>query len=88
MPTTCWFFYDEITTDYQINPNTECVAIAAAKNANNEWGLITELRFTTPESTDGATEAPSKDIKKRLQKSNNQRGVAPKMKGIKLTTLQ
>lgn len=43
-----WFQHEEITTDYQIDPNTACVAVAAAKNINNEWGPITELRFTTP----------------------------------------
>ncbi len=53
-----WFFYEQIETDYQINPNTECVAIAAAKNINGEWGEITELRFTTPAQVDGVS-APS-----------------------------
>lgn len=53
MPTAYWFFYDPLTTDFQINPDTECVAIAAAKNGNGEWGDVTELRFTTPSEADG-----------------------------------
>lgn len=48
MPTEGWFHYEAITTDYQINPNISCVAIAAAKNINDEWGPVTELFFTTP----------------------------------------
>lgn len=48
-----WFFYEEFVTDYQIDPNTECVALAAGKNANGEWGEVTEVRFTTPEKADG-----------------------------------
>lgn len=43
-----WFFEEKITTDYQINPNTEFVVIAAAKNVNDEWGPVTEVRSTTP----------------------------------------
>lgn len=65
MPMVGWFQYDPITTDYQINPNTECVAIAAAKNINDEWGPITELRFTTPAETQAAYMAPSKVIAQR-----------------------
>ena len=49
MPMAYWFFYDAMSTDFQIDPLTECVAIAAAKNANGEWGSVNELRFTTPE---------------------------------------
>ena len=70
MPTAYWFFYDTLTTDYQINPDTECVAIAAAKNGNGEWGEVTELRFTTPSEADGkpeeATLKPAAPIKTRL----------------------
>ncbi len=54
MPTAYWFFYETLTTDYQINPNVDAVAIAAAKNGNNEWGEVTELRFTTPAEVQGA----------------------------------
>ena len=48
MPTEGWFQFETLTTDFQIDPNTSCVAIAAAKNINDEWGPVTELFFTTP----------------------------------------
>ena len=76
MPTAYWFFYDAMVTDFQINPNTECVAIAVAKNGNGEWGEVTEVRFTTPEEADGKPEeaamkpAGSK-IKNRLPMKKN-----------------
>lgn len=51
MPMANWFFYEPITTDFQIDPNTEAVAIAAAKNANGEWGTVCVKRFITPSAT-------------------------------------
>ena len=77
MPMANWVFYDPISTDYQIDPNTECVAIAAAKNAKGEWGPVTELRFTTPANAADPNAAPSKVIKKRTVKADKQRGVVP-----------
>lgn len=62
MPMTGWYQFEELTTDYQINPNTECVAIAAAKNINGEWGPVTEVRFTTPAEAVAADLAPSQAI--------------------------
>ena len=84
MPMAYWFFYEELTTDYQINPNTECVAIAAAKNAKGEWGPVNEVRFTTPANAADPNAAPSKVIKKRTFKTKNQRGVVPVL-GKKIT---
>lgn len=55
MPTAYWFFYEEMETDYQINPSVEAVAIAAAKNINGEWGDVKELRFTTPDHVEETT---------------------------------
>lgn len=55
MPMAYWFFYEEMETDYQINPSVEAVAIAAAKNINGEWGDVTELRFTTPDHVEETT---------------------------------
>ena len=49
-----WFFYEPLTTDFQLNPNTEYVAIAAGKNAEDVWGKVTELRFTTPAAPSAA----------------------------------
>ncbi|MBE6304834.1 MAG: hypothetical protein E7082_02775 [Bacteroidales bacterium] len=77
MPMSNWFFYDPITTDYQINPNTEVVVIAAAKNINNEWGPVNELRFTTPAEAADPNVAPSSVIKQRKPKAVKQAGVVP-----------
>lgn len=62
MPMAYWFYYEPITGEYQIDPSTECVAIAAAKNIDGEWGPVNELRFTTPEECEGyvAPAAPSR----------------------------
>lgn len=84
VPMSNWFYYEEVITDYQINPNTECVAIAAAKNVNGEWGPVAELRFTTPANAADPAAAPSKVIKQRLAKEKNQRGVVPAVKQPKL----
>lgn len=62
-----WFFYEPLETDFQINPNTACVALAAAKNTNGEWGEITELRFTTPDQVDGASDSSNKRHSLRVQ---------------------
>ncbi len=61
MPTAYWFFYEPMTTDFQIDPLTEVVAIAAAKNSLGEWGAVNELRYTTPEEPEGDyLEAPAR----------------------------
>ena len=49
-----WFFYETMTTDYQIDPNTPVVVVAAAKNADNVWGTINVVRHTTPAAVSGA----------------------------------
>ena len=84
MPMANWFFYEEVTTDYQINPNTECVAIAAAKNINGEWGPITEVRFTTP--ADMPSKSASKTIKERKLSKNNSKGIVPVKNQLRLTS--
>ena len=93
MPISNWFQYEELTTDYQIDPNMEVVAIAAAKNSEGVWGEATITRFTTPET---AANAPykagtkNKNIQERKinkQSSNVEIGKAPKLPistGIKL----
>ncbi|MCM1170134.1 MAG: hypothetical protein NC324_09400 [Bacteroides sp.] len=62
MPMAYWFFYEEITTDFQIDPNTAAVAIAAAKNSKGEWGEVTELKFTTPDRAIAAKSMASKIV--------------------------
>lgn len=63
MPTAYWFFFDKFETDYQINPNTEFVVLAAAKNADNVWGEVNVVSGKTPEKASKV--APSKEIGKR-----------------------
>lgn len=53
MPTANWWFYEELTTDYQLNPSTSCVAVASAQNSDGTWGPLTEVRFTTPDKVEG-----------------------------------
>ena len=82
-----WYLFEEVETDYQINPATECVVLAAAKNINGEWGPITEVRFTTPENVGNATFAPSKTIKKRSTKTSMNKGTIPYIKQNNKVTL-
>lgn len=86
MPMAYWFFYEPMTTDFQIDPEVEAVAIAAAKNANNEWGPVTEVRFTTPSEAGDPEYAPAKSaanspIKARFKarKQTSRPGMAPVM---------
>ena len=84
-----WFQYEELTTDFQINPKTRCIALAAGKNINGEWGPITEVEFTTPESA--GTRSNSGTISERKLNNNNkfEAGKVPslKLKGqLKLTS--
>lgn len=79
MPTANWFFYETLSTDYQINPNTNFVVIAAAKNADGEWGEVNEKHFTTPASVQGApAKMPAtKSLRSRSLKKQNVRGTVP-----------
>lgn len=60
MPTAYWFFYEPMETDFQVDPNTDIVILAAAKNSNNEWGEVNEYRYTTPATVDGAAKVAPK----------------------------
>lgn len=66
METAYWFFYEPMETDFQIDPNTEVVVIAAAKNQNREWGKINEFRYTTPAAVDGAAKVAPKAAAKGI----------------------
>lgn len=66
METAYWFFYEPMETDFQIDPNTEVVVIAAAKNQNREWGKINEFRYTTPATVDGAAKVAPKATAKGI----------------------
>lgn len=50
-----WYFYEPTTTDFQIDPNTSCIAVAMARNAVSEWGELCKLEFTTPNPDATAT---------------------------------
>ena len=74
MPMQGWFFYEGLTTDYQINPNTAYVILTAAKNGLGVWGEVKVDRYTTPAQVEGGdapapTVAQTK-IAKRAIKSN------------------
>lgn len=68
MPMANWFFYETIVTDYQLNPNTSVVVIAAAKNINGEWGPLTEVRYTTPAQVTSAPAMKGESV--RINKYN------------------
>lgn len=80
MPTAYWFFYEPYTTDYQINPNTEVVVIAAGKNINGVWGAVNELRFTTPAETNG-TQSATRKRNVKPSKNTVEKGRVPVLKG-------
>lgn len=84
VPMAGWFFYEGFTTDYQIDPNTDCVVVAAAKNINGEWGPINEIRFTTPADVTRTSESKSTSIGKRENKVKNEAGKVPSIKPQKL----
>lgn len=89
-----WFFYETLTTDYQIDPNTTVVVVAVAKNADNVWGEPTIVRYTTPAV---ASEAPAQhkapsvignvDIKSRINpaRRSNAPGMVPVLNKFNLS---
>lgn len=84
-----WFLFEELTTDFQIDPKTRCIALAAGKNINGEWGPITEVEFTTPESVDAKSNSGTITARNLNNGKTNQAGTIPtfKQKGqLKLTS--
>ncbi len=75
MPTENWFFYEEFETDFQIDPGTAVVAIAAAKNANGKWGPVTELRFTTPDTFPTYAHSSPAIIESRIKTKKTNKGL-------------
>lgn len=63
IPTSNWYFYTADTCDYVIEPATDMVVIAAAKNADGVWGNINKLRFTTPSSIEDYESQPEGKLK-------------------------
>ena len=85
---TSWYCFEPITTDYQINPNTEFVVIAAAKNINGEWGPITEVRHTTPATVNMPAKQTSTIGKRKAPKKANMRGMLPTINKTQKATLK
>lgn len=54
-----WWWFDELTTDFQVNENTEYVVVSAGMNADGKWGVVNELRGTTPAQAGPAKNAPA-----------------------------
>lgn len=63
MPISNWFFYEPITTDFQIDPETDAVALAVAKNAKGEWGTVIVKSFTTPSASASAVAKKLRSVK-------------------------
>lgn len=83
-----WFFYKPVETDFQVEPKSEYVALAAAKNINGTWGKVNVKRFTTPDVTNNTTKSVSYSIKTRNTEApfTLHSGKVPAIKkGIRLT---
>ena len=92
-PIDSWFFYEPLTSDFQINPNTEFVVLSAAKNGLNVWGEVKVEYFKTPAEVSGkkalSTFAPQTTIGKREIKNNTiyiQQGTVPSFNAIQRST--
>ena len=91
MPIVNWYQYESLTTDFQIDPETDYVVLTAGKNAKGEWGAVEARYYTTPKLD--VASAPSKKIverKKVSQKMTDKKGVAPlkqmnRVAGLRLT---
>lgn len=84
IPTAYWYFFDEFETDYQINPDTEFVVIAAAKNADNVWGKVNVVNAKTPAKA--ASVSASKEIGKRdLKAIPNSAARVPALRKVTLS---
>ena len=78
-----WFFYEPLTTDFQLNPNTEYVVIAAGKNGDGVWGKINEYRFTTPSSPSSASPVMVKSASVTSESGIVQRPYSPAVRNSK-----
>lgn len=46
--TVYYWWYKEFETDYQVNANTQIVAVCASQNADGKFGTLQEVGYTTP----------------------------------------
>lgn len=93
MPIANWYQYEELTTDFQIDPETDFVVLTAGKNAKNEWGSIDIRYFTTPQLGAKSNVPAPKKIAERKQRNSkadaDKKGLAPlklinRAKGLRL----
>lgn len=70
--------YEKLETEFNIDPNKACVALACAQNSKGEWGPIEKLEFTTP-ATPLPLKAPAMKAtqQKAPQKKADKRGIVP-----------
>ncbi|EJX04601.1 fibronectin type III domain protein [gut metagenome] len=47
-PIEHWFWYEPMTTDFQIEPSTKFVVMTVAKNGENKWGKVKVETYETP----------------------------------------
>lgn len=52
-----WWWFDDFSTDYQINPGVDVVVLACAQNLNKKWGPINRYDYTTPATVDSSRPA-------------------------------
>lgn len=67
-----WDMVEEDNDRWSLEPNTTYTAAAIAINANNEWGPLTKVEFTTPEAMNAAkTKRTSLRMPERQNKKAN-----------------
>ncbi len=71
-----WDFYQEDAAPWTVDPSTEYISFALARNSAGEWGPLARLEFTTPADADASTGAPA--LAKRKANPAPQSGRAPK----------
>jgi len=82
-----WFQYDIFTNEYMIDPNTTCVAVAIAKNADGVWGPASTVRFTTPATAEAPASTQTRIAARHAAKAimGNRPGfITPRAAGIRL----
>lgn len=81
-----WWFYEEMENEYQINPGTPAIILAAGVNANDEWGSMNKVEFTpTASNTLNVPYAPNTksstiNVRSTTLKNFTQEGKMPTIK--------
>lgn len=82
MPTSGWWQFFDLSSEYMIDPETAVVIVAVAKNGEGVWGEPSIMRYTTPALEGVATKAAAPrngEFKKRKNPVRNihRAGFAP-----------